>query len=204
MKRLTVFLLALIMLLGCAACGAEEKTPETLSFESGIIDGSVYTSTLGGISFTAPKGYEYFTDEMIEEAFGITAETLDIDNVTSTVYDMYCYNEESRSSISVSFENLAMTHGVDCTQEEYIDDCMTSYKITFNSFEDVILQAIEEATVNIDGTEYPAIHMVLDNDGEVFYESLLIKKVENYMMSCIIAAYSQEELENIISGITEI
>lgn len=202
MKKLIVFLLAVTMLLCCAACGAEETA--TVSFEKGIIDGNVYTSAFGGVSFTAPDGYEYFSDEMIEEAFGITAETLNIESITSTVYDMYCYNEDSRSSISTSFENLAMTHDADPTVEEYIDECMTSYKITFTSFEDVILQNIEESTVTIDGNEYSTINTVLDNDGEILYESLIVKKVDNYMMSFIIAAYSQEEMDNIIAGISEI
>ena len=189
------------MIVGLASCGTGKKTVETVDFESGTIDGNIYTNTLGGISFTAPDGYEYFTDEMIAEAFGIATETLELEDVNSTVYDMYCYNETSRSSINVNFEDLSATSGIEVTEEEYIESCMTSYKITFNSFEDVILQSIEESTVDIDGTEFGCINMVLDNDGEEFFETLIVKKAANFMMSFTVAAYTQAELENIISAI---
>ena len=204
MKKIISLLLAVIMILSLASCGTTADNVETIDFEKGVVDGSVYTSEIGGIRFTAPKGYEYFSDEMIAEVFGITTETLELGEVTSTVYDMYCYNEISRSSINVNFENLVMTHGADFTEEEYIEDCMTSYKITFNSFQDVILQSIEDSTVTIDGTEYACIDMVLDNDGEEFFETLIVKKVGNYMMSFTVAAYTQDEMDNIISCISEI
>lgn len=202
MKKLFVLLLAVIMIMSLASCGTDEEAAQTVDFENGVIDGNVYTNEVGGITFTAPDGYEYFTEEMIAEAFNITTETLEIENIESTVYDMYCYNETSRSSLNVNFENLVMTHGADFSVEDYIDNCMTSYKITFNSFEDVILQSIEDSTIDIDGTEFGCIEMVLDNDGEEFYETLLVKKVGNYMMTCTVAAYTEAEMDNIISAIS--
>lgn len=204
MKKLFALLLALVMIIGLASCGTGNKPVETVEFESGVIEGNVYTNTLGGISFTAPDGYEYFTEEMIAEAFGITTETLGIEEVTSTVCDLYCYNETNRSSINVNFEDLNATSSVDVTEEEYIESCMTSYTITFNSFEDVLLQSIEESTVDIDGTEFGCINMVLDNDGEEFFETLIVKKVANFMMSFTVAAYTQTEMDNIISAIAVI
>ena len=156
---------------------------------------------MGGFSFTAPQGYEYFSEEMIAEAFNITTETLEIESDETTVYDMYCFNGTENSSINVNFENLVLTHGADCTVDEYIETCMTSYKITFNSFEDVVLMSIEDSTMELDGMEFGCIEMVLDNDGTEFYETLLVRKVNNYMMTFTVAAYSREEMNNICSAI---
>ncbi len=204
MKKIITLFLSPILIICCVACDTGDTPVETVDFANGIIDGNNYISQFGGIIFSAPTGYEYFTKEMIEEAFSITTDTLAIDTITSTIYDMYCYNEASRSSINVNFENLLMTHGADFTEEEYIDDCMTNYTITFNSFEDIFLQSIEKSTVSIDGTNYNCINMVLNNDGEEFFDSLIIKKVGNYMMHCTVVAYTQAEMDNIISNISEI
>lgn len=203
MKKFFALLLAAVMIVSLASC-TNKNNVQKVEFTKGDTNGNIYTSEFAGITFTAPDGYEFYSDEMIAEFYGVATEYLALGEIDSIIYDMYCHNEDIQSSININFENLTELYGENLDEAAYLEKCMTSFSITFSSFGDIVLQSIKESTVEISGNELNCINMTLDNDGNEFFQTLIIKKVGGYMMTCTVAAYTQAELDNIISAIAVI
>lgn len=197
MKRIIAMLMALVMMMSLAACGAGGDDVE---FSRGVVDGNVYTSEFAGITFTAPDGFRYYSDEEIAVANGISDELLDVDTVETVVYDMYCINETNGSTIAVNFENLGALYGALLDEEAFLELSLETFKTTFESA-GIGINSMETGTIEISGQEFNCVDLVVDFGGVVLYETMIVKEISGNMMCCTVAAVDEAELENIIACI---
>ncbi len=196
MKKIIAMLMALVMMMSLAACGAGG---EDVEFSRGIVEGNVYTSEFAGITFTAPEGFRFYSDEEIATINGISDELLNIDTVETVVYDMHCSNEMTGSSVNVNFENLGALYGALLDEESYIDMSLENLDTTFES-SGIVISSTEVGTTEISGQEFNSIDLVLDFGGVIFYETIFVKEVGGNMMCCTVGAIDEAEIENILTG----
>lgn len=195
MKKIITLLLALVIMLSLAACGSDA------AFVRGEVSDNVYTNEASGVTFTAPEGYTFYSDEQIASLYGTTAELLHTENLDTIVYDMYCGNVDLNSSINIIYENLTNIYGSILDDASYLTLSLASIETSFEGVEGVSISNISEETITVNGTEYSGAYITLDINGTEFYETIVVKEIDGYMMCCTVAAYDEAEIDNIFSGL---
>lgn len=192
MKRLITFLLAVIMIISLTACG--EK-----GFPRGKVKDNVYTQESFGITFTAPDGYEFYSDKQIAAVYGTTAEVLNANN--AIIYDMQCGNIATNASVSITYENMPVIYGTALDDDSYLTLNLASIRTSYDSVEDVEIKAMDKDTVTVSGKEYNGAYITLDIDNVPFYETIFVAENDGYMMRLTAAAYDEAELQELIDSI---
>lgn len=193
MKKLVTMLLALVMVLCLASCGSDS------GFKGGTVtDNDVYTQESFGITYTAPEGYTFYSDEQIAALYGTTVEVLKSNTLIH--YDMQCANPATNGSIAITYDDLAGLYGSVISDEAYLSLSQASIKASFESMEGVRITAMDTDTVEIDGKEYNGTYITIDINGKKFYETIFVMERDGYMMSCTAASYDEAELDNILAG----
>lgn len=195
-KKLTALLLALLMLLSLTACSKEEP-----AFKRGTITDNIYTNEISGVTYTAPEGFTYYSDEQFAALYNTTPELLNTKNLDTIVYDMYCGNGEAKSSVNIIYENLTNIYGTYIDEESYLTLCEISLKATYEDMQGVRVTNIIGDTIEINGTDYEAIYFHIQLSGTKYYQAIVVKECGDYMMRCTAAAYSEVELEEILAGL---
>jgi len=193
MKKIFTLLLAFVMLLSLAACGSGS------GFMRGETADTVYTNEAMGVSFTAPDGYIFYTDEQIASFYGATAEVLNANS--AIIYDMQCGNPATNGSISITFENLTALYGSAISDDSYLALTTASLRSSFNSTEGVILSRLDQDVIELDGVEYSCVYVTLKVNGTEFYETIVIKEQNGYMMECTVAAYDEAEMNSLLNAL---
>lgn len=150
-----VILLAATLLSGCSELinAMSKDAPKTLT--RGTVSGNVYTSEFANITFTAPEGWVYASDEEQAEMTELGMEVIgeessDFNKLVmdiQTVNDMMVQNMTTGSNVSVMFENLAMSvGGTSLTEVEYLD-ATKEVLGDIEALDIVILDDINEVTV---------------------------------------------------------
>lgn len=196
MKKIITLLLALLMMISLVACSADDG-----SFKRGVITDNVYTNKITGVTYTAPEGYTYYSDEMVAARYNTTVDILYPKKLDTIIYDMYCGNGEIGSSLNIIYENIANVYGTVFDENAYLTFCLASIKTSFESTEGVRITNIAEETIEINGTEYLSANISLRVNGEEFYETVIVKDFDGYMMRLTAAAYDEAELESILAGL---
>ena len=167
MKKSVVLFLTLIMVLSFCGCGND------VAPKKGTIEGSVYTSETAGITVTIPEGWEFYSEEEINQLYSSGAGEQEEAN---TIYDMMCVNMTEGSSINLVYENLNSLYGAILSEEAYIEAAISNLEETLG---DAILSA-DAATVKVDGTTFNCIKIVMDYSTVTLNQTMLIKKAGNY------------------------
>ena len=138
MKKIIALLLALIMVLSFAACSKDEPVSDNSASENsrgevsssenqgkeepeeqldhirGSIDGLVYTNSAAEITFTAPEGWVFLSDDEIAVLYNLSSEevlseeTAEILENTDIVYDMYCQNLTTGASVNINLKTTIL------------------------------------------------------------------------------------------------
>lgn len=97
MKRVLFFVLALIMVLPLISC-SEEGT------QRGKIDGNVYENKGVGITFTAPEGWEFMSDEEISVEWNLGNKSFDEQLKSGVAYDAVAKSNKPGAGNTVVFK----------------------------------------------------------------------------------------------------
>lgn len=221
MKKIIAFLLAMLMLLSLASCSEEAKTEtgenenseagteeslpeERFTYIRGTVDGNVYSNEYTGISFEAPEGWVYFSDEEIAEIMGVSMDYI-FDGVDEKaleeigiIYDMYCVDYATGNCITVNSENMILVH------EGAIDE---TYYLTLASVQvaeqlsggNVKIIKNEPGIATIATGDVPCIYISMEFSGTTIHEAIIAKKTGSYMTSVTVGAKNEEDLKEILS-----
>lgn len=188
----------------------EKMEDASKDFARGKVSGSTYTTDFGGISFTAPAGWVYSTDE---ELMTLMGEAIDSsgNNVLNdaeltkkllektTIYDMMVADPNAGTNVSVMFENIPL-YGLDpdeMTVSKYIDLADAQFDasaagMTFSAFSD-------EKTVSLGGESFTLVSKTGTYTAYdiTFTQNYYIRKVDDFMMAIIVTAFTDEELAQV-------
>ncbi len=206
MKKTLALLLALVMVLSFAACSSNDE--EKLDHIRGTVDGSVYTNDVAGISFTAPDGWAYLSDDELAALYNLSAsellpeETAEALEETDMVYDMYCQNPNTGASININFENIGLVYGKLLDEQSYMEISQTNLEESLSG-SGMEVTSCELITANVNGKDVPCIDIVINMTGYGIdlYEKIFVKKVGDFMGCITIGALTEEELDQIIAGL---
>lgn len=195
-KKLSALLLAILMVMSLAACSKEEP-----AFKRGTITDNIYTNEISGVTYTAPDGFTYYSDEQFAALYNTTPELLNSKKLDTIVYDMYCGDGEAKSSVNIIYENLTNIYGTYIDEDSYLTLCEAGMESTYSSMEGVRITNIIGDTIDINGTEYKGVYFHILLSGTKYYQAIVVKECGDYMMRCTAAAYSETELEEILAGL---
>lgn len=107
-------------------------------FEFGTVENGIYTSSFNGMSFTAPEGFEFSSEEEILSMLDIGTDIIGGDNADlykelaskTTIYDMMAQNASTGESVIIMYENLT-AYGYD-VDDFTIDDYVTAMESQFS------------------------------------------------------------------------
>ena len=161
----------------------------------GTIEGSVHTSTYTGLTFTAPEGWVYATDEEIATIMGVGADALKESGLNfseemlklKAIYDMVASNTTTGSNIIAMYENLGLTIGGSrMSEEDYLktlgsqlESAGMGYKIG------------EISDVKIAGKDYKMLTAEMGDAG--VKQSYYVRKMGEKYMSCFIVSLSSAD-----------
>ncbi|MDO5123881.1 MAG: hypothetical protein Q4D44_04360 [Eubacteriales bacterium] len=199
MKRFIAIVMAAMLILSFSGCsivkdfkegfaeGFEDGLKSTIQqsgkgYTHGVVEGNVYTSEMTGLTFTAPDGWSFRTDEELMELMdGVYDEEVE-DAFTNaaakmnTVTEMMAIDDNSGTNVIIVYENLLLTGNSGISEEEYFELAKT-----YGSFEGLaIFDELESVTLSGKDCKYVQIN----NEGITQYYYMMA--LEDYM--CIIVA----------------
>lgn len=202
MRKTALVLLALVMVLGLAACG-ESIAEQNAKIARGEINGNVYTSTYNGITFTKPDSWVYATDAEIAASVNLGAEALDQNNFEKTVseavsvYDMSVKDPTGGSNVMILYENLSLSNPK-ITESEYLATLEKQLKE-----QTAIAYTIgQTATKTIGGKVYKSLEMTASYSGISMAQTYYVRKIDNFMVGIIITAIGDTTVDDITAMIS--
>lgn len=205
MKKLIAIFIAVMMILSLAACSEQqgEKDGEELievTPERGTVENGDYKNNAFGISFDAPEGWYFLTDEEIAQTMGSTAEQLfgeDVLAETDYIYDLYCVDLESGTTVSINYEDLG-TIGEFTEESEYLETVLAQLL----SSENPGITATELSVAKIGDAAVPCLNLTLEAGGNTIYESMFVKKIGTWIGTVTMASLDEAELETLSASIS--
>ena len=199
MKKILAMTLAVILALSMAACGSagsdiiqDIATDLQNKLLRGAVVGNVYSSEYSGLTFTAPEGWIYATDEQIAQTMQIGQEDLSDDvayneavaNLAS-VYDAMVTGPDG-SNINFLFENLQVTNALSYSEEDYLN----AVKSQLSMLTELTYEISDEiTTVQLCGQDYSVMSAVTSYNGVNMVQNYYVRRVGNYIcavvMTCV-------------------
>ena len=194
MKKILVLTLAILMCFGCVACGSEKQ------ISHGTVENNVYTSEFTGITFTAPSGWTYLSEDEIAELMNTTADVFtddkfaeavkDLDNFT----DMMVTDPQTGTNVNVLYENLVLSGNSKITEEEYLDVSIEQMK---NAMAGISVELVGSEDATLSGANYLRAELKTTASGISMSQYLYMRKVSNYMVVVTVTITSGYELADL-------
>ena len=185
-----------------SSAAAPSSSKEEALFERGTVTGNTYENGFMGVSFAAPEGFRFYTDDEIAQVYSLSAETFKIDASTTVIYDMYCTNDTTGTSININYENLLPLYGALPDVEDYLKTNSEALETMFNSTDGMAVKSIEVSTAETaDGTLH-CLQLELDINGMAFYETIAVKEANGYMMIFTVGSFQQEEITSVLKSLS--
>jgi len=221
MKKFLYLFFSLMMLVGLCGCASgnetddvrgsiiggdktqDEKEPE---LSLGVAENGTYRNEFLGVSFTAPAGWEFYTDEQIMELNNVVGEYIDEDVVeqlknATIVYDMYATYQEEGSNVNVNLEKLsaAQSFAIDIKQalEAQIDVIKTTYANM--GYTDI---NASHTKVRVDGKEFDGLRVTAKIQDIDFYVTAFAFKKSNYLANITVCSLQTDRTNAILSCFT--
>jgi hypothetical protein len=103
----------------CASCAAPAQLPQ------GTIEGNVYTCESAELTFTAPDGWKYATDEEKAERLGVSVDIVNKAGAKTSEkkyrLDMYATNPATGTTVVVVYQSLISPGGIFMNEENFFD-----------------------------------------------------------------------------------
>ena len=205
MKKLLAALLALMMIISLSACSGkqtDEMEAEAIEItpERGTVENGFYNNEAFGVSFETPADWYFLTDEEIAQTMGSTAEKLYGENILEDmdyIYDLYCVDMETGTTVSVNYENLG-TIGQFTETNQYLETVLAQLLSSSNPG----ITATELSVIKVDGTAVPCLNITLEASGQTIYESIIVKKIGTWIGTVTLATLDEAEIETLAESIS--
>ena len=145
MKKILAFVLAAMMLLSLASCGAASR---------GTVIGNTYKNDSVDIKFTKPEGWEFMKDDVLAVEMNTGGLSFKEQLNNGVAYDAVAKDSKTGNMVIISFVNLEKKYNKDLTVEEYGEEMKKQLK-QINPTSTVALSDVE--VVDLDGEEFSRV-----------------------------------------------
>ena len=207
MKKLTVILAVIALILSFAACSKEKSTSEhSHDHNHGSENGSVviqanthtgydesapklqaegttnentYTNVYLGLTFTKPDSWSFFPKDALAglTGAGVTVSVADAADSLGAAYDMMAVDYTTNSSVSLVFENLEVTAGSTMSAKDYVDNVI---KTALETTPDSTLT--EETEITIGESTYLKVTITNQSQNTTMVKTHYLRCVDKYMI----------------------
>lgn len=194
MKRFLVLTLAMLMSLGCVSCNS------VVLMSHGAVDNNVYKSDFTGITFTAPDGWTYLSDEEIAQLANYSAEELfdeefaDAVSEMKTFTDMMVTDPKTGTNVNILYENLGLSGNTELSLEDYLNASVEQMKTQMTGLS-VKLEGSENVTLS--GESYLRAQLSTSFSGVNMSQYLYMRKIGNYMVVMTVTITTGYELSDV-------
>ncbi len=180
MKRIiSVLLIIASLTLILCSCGEDKRIAR------GSITDNVYKNESLDITFTAPNGWTFYTDEQLAEMMNVTKDVLkneelfDAEGVANAI-DFMAIETATANNINLAVENLKRSGNSKMTIEEYLEH---SKKQINEQVEDMTYTFTDTGKATISGDEYTTMKASCTINGITLTQYFYVRKVNYYMVS---------------------
>jgi hypothetical protein len=205
MKKIVVLLVVLLFISLLSGCFFSDLVADQAEEEREFIRGAcvenVYASEYANLMFSAPEDWQYASYEEMAEIMGVGLDVLqDSDQKVNqkllelkVIYDMMAVNSTTGSSVSVLYENLALSlGGLRMTEEEYLDICQENLE----SIQELEYEFSGVTELQIGTDTYKAFIAELPDIGVRQY--YCARKVDKYMLCIIISIFGEDDVDTVL------
>lgn len=178
-----------------------EESEVQLSF--GVAEGNVYESQFLGLGFNLPTGWNFYTEEQINELNGIAQDKLDDEIATQLenadlIYDMMA-TDTYGNSISVIIEKMSAISSVAIDVETYAETSANQLPDALKQIGYIdVTAAVGTAVIN--GEEHVAIEVTATATDRTLYEKIVCMKTGQYITSITAATINTDATDSILAN----
>ena len=207
MKKLLCLILALTLVLCCAACGSgkEGDAPAiTQQMLAGTAEGSVYTNEAICIRVELDDTWSIFDKTQLAAISGITTDAADDEafaekfRESGTGYAFYAIANDGLYNLGIVWEDLGKLYGKVIDEETYAEIGVSKLPEALESAgaENITAKA---TNISFAGQDHPAIVVTGEMMGVSLYETLVCIKVGDYMAVITAASYMENATGQILA-----
>lgn len=178
-SRLFALLLAVLMLCSLAGCN---NSPISTSdaFSRGKINGNDYTSDFIGLTFHAPSGWTYYTDDQIASLLSATSSYLEDPSafekaVDGELIDFFCSSSDGTSNVDLSFVKSSSFTNLDASLSISIKYLQQNYEQM--GFASTATDPVERTLC---GRTYKTVELSV---GSIITQYYFMTVIDNYIVS---------------------
>ena len=231
MKRLSMILLALCLMLALVACGAGNQTsstantPETTSSTAntpettsapetesvgtkeirGKVEGDAYTNDYLNLSIERPQGWAFYTEDQIAEMNGFTTELYEETDIADIVAEAGQQTDMMMSDSGSNSLNLIIQPS-QSTLETLTDEQI--FQFSEKTVQDQLnavgwtIDKYEAVTMQVGGEDRSVLHMAITANGVSFDEyQIWIRPSGDYMATLTLALQKDMDPQPVLDGI---
>ncbi len=201
MKKILCALLAVLMLLSVCGC----QTASGPAFSTGKVDGNVYTNEFAGLTFTAPEGWTFSTEEELAELMNVSLDLVANENEyakkiaeLSTVYGMMANSADGATNVQVMFENVAITGNRNISAEDYVSTVSGMLESTYADM-GATCTINDASSIKIGENEYVYLTVDVEYLGVSMQQAYACRKVDKYMANIVITAAGDLTADDVVA-----
>lgn len=203
MKRILITIITILLALSLlAGCAAQEPN-------RGIIDGIVYASSDIGLTFIAPGGWKYLTEEEISEMSENGADLASAVSGThiskevkekQLIYDMVAVEAETGTSVAVAYYDLAtFPGGNDYTAEDLFGLIRKSMETL--SPKDIKIVFGEYTDAEIGSNTYKVMPVTFEIPGFSISQYHYVRRTGGYMLDVMATvAGGDDDIDSVMAN----
>ena len=221
MKRLSMILLALCLMLALVACGegnqtsSTANTPETTSAPEtenvgtkeirGKVEGDAYTNDYLNLNIERPQGWAFYTEDQIAEMNGFTTELFEETDIADIVAEAGQQTDMMMSDSGSNSLNLIIQPSQSALEkltdeqifqfsEKTVQDQLNAVGWTIDKYEAVTMQ--------VGGEDRSVLHMAITANGVSFDEyQIWIRPSGDYMATLTLALQKDMDPQPVLDRI---
>lgn len=199
-KRISALLLALLLTVSLAACGADDSTDDNdptpqKEFSVGVTEGNTYTNEYFGFTATL-DGWTFLSRDELNQLYGQVVDLLDDDTVNeayasgNVVMEMYAV-DSAGNTVNITVENLGDVNGAKYDEAGCMEASAVALpdQMAAAGYTNV---AVEKTTVTFAGAKHSGLRVSAELQGVTLYETLALVKVGNYVASVTFATFETD------------
>lgn len=221
MKRLSMILLALCLMLALVACGAGNQTsstantPETTSAPEtenvgtkeirGKVEGDAYTNDYLDLTIERPQGWAFYTEDQIAEMNGFTTELFEETDIADIVAEAGQQTDMMMSDGGSNSLNLIIQPS-QSTLETLTDEQI--FQFSEKTVQDQLnavgwtIDKYEAVTMQVGGEDRSVLHMAITANGVSFDEyQIWVRPSGDYMATLTLALQKDMDPQPVLDGI---